>query len=153
MINALELLENLATKNERENNQLLELRSKIAQLENDKIEKAEYRQKFERELEVIEEQWRTESKELVNLVSRLQEENRRLAKGQGQDTQQQQQQQQPETPTDGGAVLQSLKTMVEKQRDELKLKEKLLQEKCCDVEMVSCKTHFKSFVLTFICFS
>lgn len=48
VINALELLENLATKNERENTQLLELRSKISQLENDKIEKAEYRQKFEK---------------------------------------------------------------------------------------------------------
>lgn len=50
VINALELLENLATKNERENTQLLELRSKISQLENDKIEKAEYRQKFEKVL-------------------------------------------------------------------------------------------------------
>lgn len=132
VINALELLENLATKNERENNQLLELRSKIAQLENDKIEKAEYRQKFERELEIIEEQWRTESKELVNLVSRLQEENRRLAKGQGQETV-------VATPEDG-AVLQSLKTTFEKQRDELKIKEKLLQEKSNDVETVSGET-------------
>lgn len=50
VINALELLENLATKNERENTQLLELKSKISQLENDKIEKAEYRQKFEKVL-------------------------------------------------------------------------------------------------------
>lgn len=48
VINALELLENLAVKNERENTQLVELKSKISQLENDKIEKAEYRQKFEK---------------------------------------------------------------------------------------------------------
>lgn len=48
VINALELLENLATRNERENTQLHELRLKIAQLENDKLEKAEYRQKFEK---------------------------------------------------------------------------------------------------------
>lgn len=129
MINALELLENLATKNERENNQLLELRGKISQLENDKIEKAEYRQKFERELEIIEEQWRAESKELVNLVSRLQEENRRLAKGQGQEII-------VETPEDG-TVLHSLKTTLEKQRDELKIKEKALQDKISDVETVS----------------
>lgn len=48
VISALELLENLAVKNEHENSQLLELQSKISQLENDKIEKAEYRQKFEK---------------------------------------------------------------------------------------------------------
>lgn len=48
VISALELLENLAVKNERENTHLLELRSKISQLESDKIEKAECRQKFER---------------------------------------------------------------------------------------------------------
>lgn len=48
VINALELLENLAVNNERENTQLVELKSKISQLENDKIEKAEYREKFEK---------------------------------------------------------------------------------------------------------
>lgn len=48
VINALEILENLATRNERENIQLLDLKAKVAQLENDKIEKAEYRQKFEK---------------------------------------------------------------------------------------------------------
>ncbi|KAH1018310.1 hypothetical protein HUJ05_006106 [Dendroctonus ponderosae] len=48
VINALELLESLATRNERENTLLNELQLKVSQLENDKLEKAEYRQKFER---------------------------------------------------------------------------------------------------------
>lgn len=48
VISALELLENLATRNERENTLLHELQAKISQLENDKLEKAEYRQKFEK---------------------------------------------------------------------------------------------------------
>lgn len=48
VINALELLERLASKNERENTTVQELRSKISQLENDKIEKAEDRQRFEK---------------------------------------------------------------------------------------------------------
>lgn len=48
VISALELLENLATKNERENMQMQELRAKIQQLETDKQEKAEYRQRFEK---------------------------------------------------------------------------------------------------------
>ncbi|XP_038217521.1 RILP-like protein homolog isoform X2 [Zerene cesonia] len=78
VINALELLENLAVRNEKENQALHELTAKISQLENDKIEKAEYRQRFEKEIEAIEEQWRTESAELVTAVARLQDENKRL---------------------------------------------------------------------------
>lgn len=48
VINALELLENLATKNERENTMVQELSTKISQLESDKIGKAEDRQRFEK---------------------------------------------------------------------------------------------------------
>ncbi|XP_028131090.1 RILP-like protein homolog isoform X1 [Diabrotica virgifera virgifera] len=129
VINALELLENLATRNERENMLLHELQAKISQLENDKLEKAEYRKKFEKELEIIEEQWRSETKELVSMVSKLQEENRRLVKEQS-----------PNhtpanlTPTTENDILQRLKDSVEKQRDEIRFKEKLLQEKNLDVD-------------------
>lgn len=48
VINALELLESLATKNERENTIVQELTAKIQQLESDKIGKAEDRQRFEK---------------------------------------------------------------------------------------------------------
>lgn len=48
VINALEQLENLAMRNEKENLALQELTAKISQLENDKVEKAEYRQRFEK---------------------------------------------------------------------------------------------------------
>jgi len=48
VINALELLENLATKNERENTMVQELSTKVSQLESDKIGKAEDRQRFEK---------------------------------------------------------------------------------------------------------
>lgn len=129
VINALELLENLATKNERENSLLHELQAKISQLENDKLEKAEYRKKFEKELEVIEEQWRSESKDLVGMVSKLQEENRRLLKEHSPNHT-------PSnlTPTTENDILQRLKNSVEKQRDEIRFKEKLLQEKNGDVD-------------------
>ncbi|XP_044261186.1 RILP-like protein homolog [Tribolium madens] len=131
VINALELLENLATRNERENTQLHELRLKISQLENDKLEKAEYRQKFEKELEAIEEQWRSETKELLSVVTRLQEENRRLAKDNSTSPHRQPP---PLSPPSNGDMLQKLKDSVEKQRDEIRLKDKLLQEKCHDIE-------------------
>lgn len=143
LINALELLENLASKNEWENTLLGELKAKIEQLENDKMEKAEYRQKFDKELEAIEDQWRTESKDLIGLVSRLQEENRRLAKdhdlptggaarsGAGVGT--------PLSPTEGaneGAMLEKLRVVMERQRNELREKERLLQDKTDDLDML-----------------
>uniref|UniRef100_A0A1Y1KR30 RH1 domain-containing protein n=1 Tax=Photinus pyralis TaxID=7054 RepID=A0A1Y1KR30_PHOPY len=134
VISALELLENLAVNNERENSELLELKSKISQLENDKIEKAEYRQKFEKELEAIEEQWRAESKELLALVSRLQDENRKLAKVRG--TSQVAERVSPTEIVNNSDMLQKLQLTLEKQRDEIRVKEKLLQEKCGDMEKV-----------------
>lgn len=57
VISALELLENLATKNERENTQMQELRAKIEQLETDKQEKAEYRQRFEKVCYILIKTW------------------------------------------------------------------------------------------------
>nr|XP_034828064.1 RILP-like protein homolog isoform X5 [Maniola hyperantus] len=128
VINALELLENLAVRNEKENQALHELTAKISQLENDKIEKAEYRQRFEKEIEAIEEQWRTESAELVTAVSRLQDENKRLRRT-------------INSPADGTSappsparehdqeVLSRLSSTAEKQRATLRHQELQLQEK------------------------
>ncbi|XP_045521917.1 RILP-like protein homolog isoform X2 [Pieris brassicae] len=132
VINALELLENLAVRNEKENRALHELTAKISQLENDKIEKAEYRQRFEKEIEAIEEQWRTESAELVTAVARLQDENKRLRRT-------------VNSPADGEfrctsappsparehdqEVLSRLSSTAEKQRATLRHQELQLQEK------------------------
>ncbi|KAL0867795.1 hypothetical protein ABMA27_008502 [Loxostege sticticalis] len=128
VINALELLENLAVRNEKENQALQELTAKISQLENDKIEKAEYRQRFEKEIEAIEEQWRNESAELVTAVGRLQDENKRLRRT-------------INAPADGTSappsparehdqeVLSRLSSTAEKQRATLRHQELQLQEK------------------------
>lgn len=48
VVNALEHLERLATKNERENTTVQELKARINHLETEKIEKAEDRQRFEK---------------------------------------------------------------------------------------------------------
>ncbi|XP_017086748.1 RILP-like protein homolog isoform X1 [Drosophila eugracilis] len=150
IINTLELLEALATKNERENTTIQELRDKVAQLESEKLEKAEFRRRFDKELELIEEQWRTETNELVDLVSSLQDENKRLVK-QTQDLQS------SSTQSSGlgasltesiismtnhelhGAlsdtqVLQRLKEQIYKQRDDLKHRERELQDKYSELE-------------------
>ncbi|XP_073948261.1 rab interacting lysosomal protein like isoform X4 [Choristoneura fumiferana] len=136
VINALELLENLAVRNEKENQALQELTAKISQLENDKIEKAEYRQRFEKEIEAIEEQWRTESADLVTAVSRLQDENKRLrrtinAPGDGTSA--------PPSPAreHDQEVLSRLSSTAEKQRATLRHQESQLQEKQQLIESLS----------------
>jgi hypothetical protein len=48
VITALEQLERLAMRNEREDTAVQELRARVAQLEADKLEKAEDRQRFEK---------------------------------------------------------------------------------------------------------
>lgn len=82
------------------------------------------------ELESIEEQWRVETRELLSMVTKLQEENTRLLKAPSD----------PLTPTRAAAmllpspsldtqILQKLQTQVDKQRVELKKKDKELQDK------------------------
>lgn len=70
-------------------------------------------------------------------MSRLQEENRRLLKEQSPNHTYL-----PVTPTTDNDMLQRLKDSVEKQRDEIRLKEKLLQEKNLDVDNVNAKLYF-----------
>ncbi|XP_030567001.1 RILP-like protein homolog [Drosophila novamexicana] len=153
IINTLELLEALATKNERENSTIQELREKIAQLESEKLEKAEFRRRFEKELELIEEQWRSETNELVDLVSSLQDENKRLVK-QTQDLQSSSAQSsglgasltesiismtnnELHSALSDTQVLQRLKEQIYKQRDELKQRERELQDKYSELEHVN----------------
>lgn len=137
VINALELLENLATKNELENTIVQELRSKISQLENDKIGKAEDRQRFEKELEQIEEHWRQESRDLVGMVTRLQEENRRLAESL-QDSHSDSQYSSKQTFTASQevdiAALQHLRSMIDKQRDQIRTRDRELVQKNVEIE-------------------
>ncbi|XP_075159209.1 rab interacting lysosomal protein like [Haematobia irritans] len=150
IINTLELLEALATKNERENATIQELKEKIAQLESEKSEKAEFRRRFEKELEMIEEQWRTETNDLAELVTSLQEENKRLVK-QTQDLQSSSAHSsglgasltesiisitnnELHSALSDTQVLQRLKEQIYRQRDELKEKERELQSKYTEIE-------------------
>ena len=62
MIRILELLESQAAKNEKETEELLEMKARIQHLEVEKNETRELRDKFDHELEIVEEQWRKEVK-------------------------------------------------------------------------------------------
>lgn len=141
VINALELLENFATKNERENSMVQELSAKISQLESDKIGKAEDRQRFEKELEQIEEHWRQESRDLVAMVTRLQEENRRLAEALQESRSDSQYSNKQTTITASQevdiAVLQHLRSMIDKQRDQIRARDRELSQKTAEIENLS----------------
>ncbi|XP_015111190.1 RILP-like protein homolog isoform X1 [Diachasma alloeum] len=137
VINALELLENLATKNEREITTVQELTTKISQLENDKIGKAEDRQRFEKEVEQTEEHWRQESRDLVGMVTRLQEENRRLSEAL-QESRSDSQDSGKQTFTASQEVdiqvLQRLRSMIDKQRDQIRARDREMSQKNLEIE-------------------
>lgn len=61
VIRILELLELQAARNEKEADELMEMKTRIERLEIEKSETRELREKFDQELEVIEEQWRKEA--------------------------------------------------------------------------------------------
>lgn len=150
VINALELLENLATKNERENTTVQELSAKISQLESDKIGKAEDRQRFEKELEQIEEHWRQESRDLVAMVTRLQEENRRLAEALQESRSDSQYSSKQTTFTASQevdvAVLQHLRSMIDKQRDQIRARDRELSQKTAEIENLTAQVEKLSVV-------
>ena len=60
VIRILELLELQAANNEKETDKLMEMKTHIDRLEIEKNETRELREKFDQELEHIEEQWRKE---------------------------------------------------------------------------------------------
>lgn len=138
VISALENLEALATKNERENTTVEELRARIAKLESDKLEKAEDRQRFEKELEQIEEHWREESQDLVSMVTRLQDENHKLSAllaerndklcGDSGHT--------VSTEVDV-VVLQRLRNVIDQQREQIRCREREIQAKAAEIDALS----------------
>ena len=56
-----------------------ELRTNISLLEHEKREKAVDRLRYEKEIEQLEENWKKESQELLLMISRLQDDNKKLS--------------------------------------------------------------------------
>lgn len=56
-----------------------ELRNNISLLEHEKREKAVDRLRYEKEIEQLEENWKKESQELLSMISRLQDDNKKLS--------------------------------------------------------------------------
>lgn len=67
------------TRQEAERQTVEELRSNISLLEHEKREKAVDRIRYEKEIEQLEENWKKESQELLGMISRLQDDNKKLS--------------------------------------------------------------------------
>ena len=78
VVGVLELLEKISTQSEQERQTVEELRNTISLLEHEKREKAIDRLRYEKEIEQLEENWKKESHELLQTISRLQEQNKKL---------------------------------------------------------------------------
>jgi hypothetical protein len=79
VIGVLEVLETLTMRRESENDEMAELRMKLNSLEMEKLQRTNERERFERELEEIEDKWKQETLKLINMVNKLKEENKRLS--------------------------------------------------------------------------
>ncbi|CRK99549.1 CLUMA_CG012866, isoform A [Clunio marinus] len=125
-IRALETLENVALKNEQEVSLIRDLNDQIAKLEYEKLERAKTKDMFEKEVETIEEVWRSETRELISTVSRLQSENHRLME------EHHYKKALKDTSLDcnkfDDTVTQKLCEQVDRQRDEIKQKKRENQE-------------------------
>ena len=78
ILKVLLLLEDFTRRNSKENEEKDDLKMRIHSLEYEKIQRNNERDKFERELEEIEEKWQKESETLNGKVNKLKEENKRL---------------------------------------------------------------------------
>ncbi|XP_073990648.1 rab interacting lysosomal protein like isoform X2 [Rhodnius prolixus] len=138
VVTILEHLEAQTVKIGRLQTNLQEKDAIIARLERDKMEKAADRARFEKELEQIEEHWREESHEMVAVVNRLQEENRKLLKALAtkQDTSTGNHSH-PLSPEVDVTVLQRSRASIDKLRDQLKLKDREVNAKITEIENLS----------------
>lgn len=138
VITILEHLEAQSVKIGKLNAQLQEKESIILKLEKDKVDKAADRQRFDKELEQIEEHWREESREMVAMMNRLQEENRKLVKSLAakQDSSVVQNSQPISSEVDVSA-LQRSRASIDKLRDELKLKDREINSKLAEIESLA----------------
>jgi len=78
VIGVLELLENLIMKGEREYGELNELKARVNILEAEKVNRLNEKEKFDKELEEIEDKWKQETLKLIDMVNKLSTDNKRL---------------------------------------------------------------------------
>jgi len=135
VVGVLELLEKISTQSEQERQTVEELRNTISLLEHEKREKAIDRLRYEKEIEQLEENWKKESHELLQTISRLQEQNKKL-----QSSLKEREELDKSIPRSPIAkepdwdLFEKIRESNEKQREQLREKEKELQDKVSEAE-------------------
>lgn len=132
VICVLEYLEAYALKYDSAREKIAELRAQVYQLERDKDQKAQSRNKMEKEMEQYEDVWRQEMEDLGGLVARLQEENSKLSSSLR--AQEGSSFIQPHSLTQDLVVLERLRDTLDKQSGQLRLYEGDLACKARDLD-------------------
>ncbi|XP_076345649.1 RILP-like protein homolog isoform X4 [Tachypleus tridentatus] len=134
VLSALEHLEFCVVRNDRVDLEVSCLNSTIAQLQFEKVEKQECKSKLEKELEQIENIWREETNKLSELVSKLKEENFQLSNSLKEKENILSEKSSANIPEQELKVVQKLKEIVERQREQIDKKDREFNTKCNDVD-------------------
>ncbi|XP_035689995.1 RILP-like protein homolog [Branchiostoma floridae] len=78
VVRVLEQLEKLVDRDEKEHNEVSELKLDVQRLQAMYLEKSEQNARVQKDLEQVDESWKEEAKELLQTISRLREENKQL---------------------------------------------------------------------------
>ncbi|XP_055080038.1 RILP-like protein 1 [Periophthalmus magnuspinnatus] len=138
VVRVLELLEALVNYGGARN-KAEELQLELDRLRQERNERYEQDRRHQMELELVEDVWRSEVQDLLSQISQLQSDNKKLQLSQAViegplAVDPQQEQEALGVSEKEREVLQKLKMLVEKQRDEIRSKENELSLRNCDVE-------------------
>ncbi|XP_012670644.2 RILP-like protein 1 isoform X4 [Clupea harengus] len=136
VVRVLEILEVLVSRNSL-TPEMEELRLELDKLRLDRMDRLEKEKKHKKELELVEDVWRGEAQDLLSQISQLQEENKALLGNMSikdcpmteEDLQRQEGMSERERQ-----VMKKLKEVVDKQRDEIRARDRELTLKSEDVE-------------------
>uniref|UniRef100_A0A8D0H5K0 RILP-like protein 1 n=1 Tax=Sphenodon punctatus TaxID=8508 RepID=A0A8D0H5K0_SPHPU len=135
VVRVLEILEVLVSRNH--NPEMEELRLELDRLRLERMDRIEKEKKHQKELELVEDVWRGEAQDLLTQIAQLQEENRQLMTNLSHKdlnfTEEEFQKHEGMSERER-QVMKKLKEVVDKQRDEIRAKDRELGLKNEDVE-------------------
>uniref|UniRef100_A0A8C5P8C0 RILP-like protein 1 n=1 Tax=Leptobrachium leishanense TaxID=445787 RepID=A0A8C5P8C0_9ANUR len=136
VVRVLEILEVLVSRNHI-NPEMEELRLELDRLRLERMDRIEKEKKHQKELELVEDVWRGEAQDLLGQIAQLQEENKQLLSNlslkDGSFTEEEFQKHEGMSERER-QVMKKLKEVVDKQRDEIRAKDRELVLKSEDVE-------------------
>ncbi|CAH1231369.1 RILPL1 [Branchiostoma lanceolatum] len=133
VVRVLEQLEKLVDRDEKEHNEVSELRLDVQRLQAMYLEKSEQNARIQKDLEQVDESWKEEAKELLQTISRLREENKQLNAALSSHTTEQHAHAKEISDSDF-EVMTRLKETVDRQRDALRAKDMEINQRNMELE-------------------